>query len=143
MPKYIDADALLTDEMTHTLPVGCGRASGIVVVFVDDIEKAQTADVVPRAEVKEQQSEIAILKDSNINLQELYYTEREKVKKAKQKVIDIAKALQTARAEAIKDFAERLQAKAQFSEDFGDAAVSYEDIENLIKEMTEEHYETQ
>jgi hypothetical protein len=47
MPKYIDVDPLLTDEMTHTLPVGCGRASGRVVVFVDDIEKAQTADVVP------------------------------------------------------------------------------------------------
>lgn len=56
MPRYIDADALLTDEMTHTLPVGCGRASGRVVVFVDDIEKAKTADVVSRAEVERLQS---------------------------------------------------------------------------------------
>lgn len=47
------------------------------------------------------------------------------------------------KSEVAKEFAKRLQAKAQFSEDFGDAAVSYEDIDNLVKEMTEEHYETQ
>ena len=46
MARYIDADLLLTDEKTHTLPVGCGRSSGNVVVFVDDIEKLHSADVV-------------------------------------------------------------------------------------------------
>ena len=46
MARYIDADLLLTDEKTHTLPIGCGKASGNVVVFVDDIEKLTTADVV-------------------------------------------------------------------------------------------------
>ena len=45
MARYIDADLLLTDEKTHTLPIGCGKASGNVVVFVDDIEKLPTADV--------------------------------------------------------------------------------------------------
>lgn len=48
MARYIDADKLLTDELTHTLPVGCGRASGRVIVFTEDIENAPTADVVPR-----------------------------------------------------------------------------------------------
>jgi hypothetical protein len=47
------------------------------------------------------------------------------------------------KSEVAKEFAERLKAKAQFSEDFGDAAVSYDDIDNIVKEMTEEHYETQ
>ena len=47
------------------------------------------------------------------------------------------------KSEVAKEFAKRLQAKAQFSEDFGDAAVSYDDIDNLVKEMTEEHYEAQ
>ena len=46
MSRYIDADKLLTDELTHTLPIGCGRSSGRVVVFVDDIEKQPTADLV-------------------------------------------------------------------------------------------------
>jgi hypothetical protein len=46
MSRYIDADKLLTDELTHTLPNGCGRSSGKVVVFADDIENAPTADVV-------------------------------------------------------------------------------------------------
>lgn len=45
--------------------------------------------------------------------------------------------VEQAKAESIKAFAKRLQAKAQFSEDFGDAAVSYDDIDNLVKEMTE------
>lgn len=48
MARYKDIDKLLTDEMTHTLPIGCGRSSGRVVVFVEDIENAPTADVVPR-----------------------------------------------------------------------------------------------
>ena len=45
MRRYIDADKLLTDEILHILPFGCGRASGRAVVFVEDIEKIPTADV--------------------------------------------------------------------------------------------------
>lgn len=56
--RYIDADALLTDEMTHTLPNGCGRSSGRVVVFVEDIESIPTADVVPRETVEQIFAEI-------------------------------------------------------------------------------------
>ena len=44
MARYIDADLLLTDEKTHTLPIGCGKASGNVVVFVDDSDNVFTAD---------------------------------------------------------------------------------------------------
>ena len=103
-----------------------------------------------KAEKAEQQSEIAILKDSNKNLQELYYTEREKVKKAKQKVIDIAKALKTAKAEAYKEFAERvkeapikcalplsgLSAKDEIEDYFNDIMLQVRDvIDNLLKEL--------
>ena len=90
-----------------------------------------------KAEKAEQQSEIAILKDSNKNLQELYYTEREKVKKAKQKVIDIAKALKTAKAEAVKEFAERLKEKLHLNGvvmGSNCAIVEDTDINNLVKE---------
>ena len=59
MARYIDADLLLTDEKTHTLPIGCGKASGNVVVFVDDIEKLPTADVVPKSEIKKIVAQIA------------------------------------------------------------------------------------
>ena len=61
-----------------------------------------------KAEIAENKSEIAILRDSNINLQELYQAERVRVINARQKVIDLAKALKPAKAEAIKEFAERL-----------------------------------
>ena len=64
-----------------------------------------------QAEIEELQSEITLLKQSNANLQELYQCEKEKVANAKQKVIDIAKALKTAKADAIKEFAERLKAE--------------------------------
>lgn len=45
MARYIDADKVLTDELTHALPNECGMSSGRVVIFVDDIEKIPTADV--------------------------------------------------------------------------------------------------
>lgn len=44
--EYIERGALLTDEMTHTLPYSCGRSAGRVVVFVDGIEALPATDVV-------------------------------------------------------------------------------------------------
>lgn len=61
----------------------------------------QSLDLINRqkAEIAELESEIATLKHSNINLQELYYAQKEKVAKSKQKVIDVCRQLQTAKAE--------------------------------------------
>lgn len=85
-----------------------------------------------KAEIEELQSEIKILKDSNINLHELYQNEKEKVEKAKQKAIDIGRALKTAKAEATISFAKRLC----------DGRVSNDPVviaaEALLKELTEE-----
>lgn len=89
-----------------------------------------------KAEIEEHKSEISILKDSNKNLQELYQNEREKVAKSKQKVIEIAKALKTAKNEAIKEFAERL--KKDFKKSFYcNSKYVVVEINNLMKEMTE------
>ena len=52
MARYIDANALLTDEMLHTIPFGSGKSSGRVIIFVDEIEKLLIADVVPKSEVE-------------------------------------------------------------------------------------------
>ncbi|MBQ7334298.1 MAG: hypothetical protein IJW95_02385, partial [Clostridia bacterium] len=75
---------------------------------------------------------IKILTDSNINLHELYKNEKEKVAKAKRKVIDIGRALKTAKAEATISFAKRLC----------DGRVSNDPVviaaDALLKEMTEE-----
>ena len=88
------------------------------------------------AEIKELQSEIKILKDSNINLHELYQNEKEKVAKAKRKVIDIGRALKTAKADATISFAKRL-CDGRVSNDPVVIAV-----DTLIMEMTEgAHYE--
>ena len=45
--------------------------------------------------------------------------------------------LKTSRAEAIKEFAERVHGKAHYSEDFNEMAVCCFDIDSLVKEMTE------
>ena len=51
------------------------------------------------AENEELRSDNETLKQSNINLQELYCNEKEKVNRAREKIIDIAKSLQTKKAE--------------------------------------------
>ena len=86
-------------------------------------------------EIEEQKSEIKILKDSNINLQELYRNEREKVQKAKQKVIDIFKAEKEAKSAAIKEFAEELKRRLIAGGIF--PVLVKNEIGNLVKEMTE------
>lgn len=93
-----------------------------------------------KAEIEELKSDIAILKDSNINLQELYYTEKEKVTQAKTKVVDACKMRKTAKSEAIKEFAERLKGLLSLNirvtnEDYLDIAV---EIDNLVKEVFHE-----
>ena len=46
MSRYIDVNKLLSDELTHRLPAGFGELSGKRYVFVEDIERLPTADVV-------------------------------------------------------------------------------------------------
>ncbi len=80
--KWLEGEELEQDEVNRAITM---REKTLQIV-----EEKQ-------AKIAELQSEIKILKDSNINLQELYQNQKEKVAKAKQKVIDIAKALQAAR----------------------------------------------
>lgn len=94
--------------------------------FYDLIKRQQ-------AEIEELQSEITLLKQSNANLQELYQGEKEKVANAKQKVIDIAKALKTAKADAIKEFAERVVDLIYEADDVN--KLSENQIDNLVEEM--------
>ena len=97
--------------------------------------------------IKELRSEVATLKESNINLQDLYQNQKEKVEKAKQKCIGVAKAPKTAKAEAIKEFAERLKViyiNYQITEYVHNENSCYvrnvgtDDIDNLVKEMVGE-----
>lgn len=93
-------------------------------------------------ELDELKSENAILKESNRFLQELYYAEKDKVKKARQKCIKLAKALQTAKTEARKEFAEELRSKARKYTEYDEGgwdrdvyAVEVAEIDNLLEEM--------
>ena len=119
-------------------PMDCFEES-----HADTITKLSNAlDLINRlqAENDELKSDIAILKDSNINLQELYQTEREKVTKAKQKVIGVCKMLKTAKAEARKEFAEKLKKEA-FKINYCSSSynvVDTDDIDNLLKELVGE-----
>ena len=51
-------------------------------------------------------SDISVSRDAYMSMKDRYEYEKEKVENAKQKCIDIAKALKTAKAEAYKEFAE-------------------------------------
>ena len=67
-----------------------------------------------------------------------YECEKEKVDSAKQKVICACKMLKTIKSEAIKEFAERLKEKLQWDVEFDNKLVFESDIDNLVKEITEE-----
>ena len=87
-----------------------------------------------KAEIAELESEIATLKHSNINLQELYYAQKEKVAKSKQKVIDVCRQLQTAKAEI-----ERLNKEVETFADIGKMyseikAEAYREFDELLKD---------
>lgn len=98
-----------------------------------------------KAELAELKSENKILKDSNINLQELYEAERAKVANANEKCIGIAKALKIAKAEAVKEFANYLQEELiyhigrvawliEFGED-KEQTKYYQGVEKTLKNM--------
>lgn len=92
-------------------------------------------------QINELKSEISILTDANKNLQKLYREEQAKVETAKQKVIDAFKKLNTAKSEAVKEFAEKLKQQAfddlKYDPILTRYVVSVEDIERIVKEMTE------
>lgn len=58
MPRYIDAEKLLTNENIHFLPASCGKARGKTFVFVENLENAPTEDVVPRSEVEKAKQDV-------------------------------------------------------------------------------------
>ncbi|MBQ8932181.1 MAG: hypothetical protein IJ045_07095 [Ruminiclostridium sp.] len=96
-----------------------------------------------KAEIDNLNSELTLLKNDNKHLKGLYEDEKAKVEKAKGKVIDICKRLKTTKSEAIREFAERLKNKSEllapsvYAEPF--RAVSVEEIDNLVAEMTEDN----
>lgn len=90
----------------------------------------------------ELKSEISILTDANKNLQELYREEQAKVETAKQKVIDAFKKLNTAKSEAVKEFAEKLKEHSCNLTEYDEggwndtvSAVKVENIDRLLEEM--------
>ena len=62
-----------------------------------------------QAENERLKSDVSVSRDAFLSMKDRYEYEKEKVKNAKQKCIDIAKALKTAKAEAYKEFAEKLE----------------------------------
>ncbi len=95
---------------TNTAIIGiCDRALDLINRLQAEKEALINGQKTLQKYIAEQKSEILILNHSNANLMELYYNEKEKVASAKQKVIDACKMLENAKAEAIKEFAERLK----------------------------------
>ena len=85
------------------------------------------------------QSDIINANQNSDHIKGLWEAEKEKVEKAKQKVINVCKMLKNARAEAIKEFAERLKALAYQSTDWSHGehpiVVEVDDIDELVEEI--------
>ena len=64
-----------------------------------------------KAEIERLKSDVSVSKDAYTSMKDRYEYEKEKVEKAKQKCIGIAKALQTAKAEAIKECIKTIKEK--------------------------------
>ena len=72
-------------------------------------ELAERSIEASTAVINDLRSEVALLNDANTNLQDLYQAEKSKVLKKQEKLIMAYRKLQTAKSEAIKEFAERLK----------------------------------
>lgn len=87
-----------------------------------------------KAENERLKSDVSVSRDAYMSMKDRYEYEKEKVEKAKQKCIGIAKALKTAKAEAYKEFAERLKEKYKPYVILGSEVAEIE-IDNLLKEI--------
>lgn len=99
-----------------------------------------------KAEIERLKSDVSVSRDAYMSMKDRYEYEKEKVEKAKQKCIDIGKALKTAKAEAYKEFAEKVSklicdnTYPDFDKDgkavnIWNAKDGYKQIDNLLKEM--------
>ena len=85
------------------------------------------------------QSDIINANQNSDHIKGLWEAEKEKVEKAKQKVVNVCKMLKNARAEAIEDFAEMAKARAYQSTDWSHGVhpmvVEVDDIDELVEEI--------
>lgn len=114
-------------------------------------ELAERSIEASTAVINDLRSEVALLNDANTNLQDLYQAEKSKVLKKQEKLIMAYRKLQTAKSEAIKEFAENLTQdfknhrlemnlnglKGTHRTDEMTYETIIEYIDNLVKEMTE------
>ena len=62
-----------------------------------------------KAEIERLKSDVSVSRDAYMSMTDRYDFEKEKVARAKQKCIDIAKALKTAKSEAITEYHEEVK----------------------------------
>lgn len=131
-----------TDNLINRLQAKLDEAEDTIQFADKELKKANT-------EIERLKSDVSVSKDAYMSMKDRYEYEKEKVEKAKQKCIGIAKALKTAKAEAYKEFAERLKAEMLKSK-YNITTSSYsracnavidfwvEEIDNLLKELVGE-----
>lgn len=86
------------------------------------------------AEIERLKSDVSVLRDAYMSMTDRYYFEKEKVARAKQKCIDIAKALKTAKSEAITEYQEEVKKRCIESGIY--PVIVKKIMEDVRKEMT-------
>ena len=143
MARYIDADKLiahLKDEIKGCeIPFG-SRANGKGIAYgtalglksaISFAETLSAADVVPKSEVARLVQENDDLKDSNEHLAVMLEETKIELEAMRGAANSYKMHYETAKSEAVKEFAERLKEEACY---FG-RAVAMEDIDNIAKEL--------
>ena len=84
-----------------------GRNTNTAIIGICD----RAVDLINRqkAEIERLKSDVSVSRDAYMSMTDRYYFEKEKVARAKQKCIDIAKALKTAKSEAITEYQEEVK----------------------------------
>ena len=152
MPRYIDADALYKETEKKIKEANSYRMAVVDSEFLDLIDDADTADVVQRAEYEKLQEVNADLNESLRLAAEANKDMKIELDAMRGAANSLKIHYENARAEAIKEFAERLKetpielglpllgllTKSEIEDYFNHTLLQVRDaINNLVAEMTE------
>lgn len=143
--KFTEEQIIEALEIRMPHDAVCREAYDLINRQKAEIEKLEKLDELAErsieastAVINDLRSEVALLNDANTNLQDLYQAEKSKVLKKQEKLIMAYRKLQTAKSEAIKEFAKKIKTDAEWICDdnyIEDALIKY--VDTLVEEMTE------
>lgn len=108
-----DSEIIKALEVCTTTGASCKNCPAYVKVDCSNCKEAFRGALAlikrQKAEIEQLKSDVSTSRNAYMFMEDRYEYEKEKVAKAKQKVIDVCKLLKTAKTEAVKEFAEEIE----------------------------------